>query len=286
MPLTTLVDCQTLADHIGDPGWRVFDCRFDLAATERGRQAHAESHIPGAAYAHLDDVLSSPITADSGRHPLPDITRLCDWLGQNGVGPGTQVVVYDDTGGSIAVRLWWLLRWLGHDEVAVLDGGWTQWTARGYVTESTYPSRPDRSMFTGQPDWAQVMTTGQILSSINNGERGTALVDVRAAERFVGALEPIDPVPGHVPGAFNLPFVQLLDSDQCFLPAAELRGIFDRLLGDQMDLDIVAMCGSGVTACHALLALEAAGLQRGRLYAGSWSEWIRDPSRPVATGSG
>lgn len=280
-----LIDCGTLARHLGDPDWRIFDCRFDLTDADRGRRVHAESHIPGAAYAHLNEVLSNPVTADTGRHPLPDISGLCDWLGQHGVTDGVQVVVYDDSGGSMAVRLWWLLRWLGHTGVAVLDGGWPQWTALGLVTETSPPQQADGADFKAVPDWDQVVTTEQVLAAVNGGMRDLSLVDVRTRQRFDGIDEPIDPVAGHVPGAVNLPLSEFLDNAQCFLPVAVVRDILVRKLGEQRHQAVVAMCGSGVTACHLLLAMEVAGLGKGRLYAGSWSEWIRDPNRPIAASS-
>lgn len=281
---TTLVDHRTLAARIDSPDWRVIDCRFDLADPSRGERAYRETHIPGAHYAHLDRDLSSPITPDSGRHPLPDPHRLCAWLGQLGIGPGIQVTAYDDTGGNMAVRLWWLLRWLGHDAVALLDGGWQAWVGAGEATTASEPPRPDATDFRCMPDDTQIVTSASIERQLASGRRDVLLLDARTGERFRGEAEPIDPVAGHIPGALNLPLQQNLDAEGRFLPAGTLREMYERVLDDMPPDRVAAMCGSGVTACHNLLAMEIAGLGGGRLYAGSWSEWIRDPERPVATG--
>ena len=282
MKFNTLIDCNQLADRLDDPDWRVFDCRFDLAATSRGEQAHAESHLPDAIYAHLDRDLSSPITPQSGRHPLPDPDRLCDWLGRHGITPETQVVAYDDSGGTMAVRLWWLLRWLGHTHVAVVDGGWQAWTAADLPLQTCAPKTVGATLFVGQPDWDQVVSTATLQQQLSSGGE-LQLLDARTAERFRGEAEPIDPVAGHIPGAINLPLQDNLGADGRFKPGAELYSMYMQALADVPADKVVAMCGSGVTACHNLLAMEHAGLIGGRLYAGSWSEWIRDPARAVAT---
>jgi thiosulfate/3-mercaptopyruvate sulfurtransferase len=279
----TLISAAALHDHLDD-GLVVIDCRFDLADTGRGERDYRVSHVPGAFYAHLHRDLSSPITPHSGRHPLPDIDRLADWLGRLGISRETQVVAYDDSGATMAVRLWWLLRWLGHDRVAVLDGGWPQWLAGRYPLQSQpiEPSAADR--FHGKPDWSQVVTTDAILQQLETDADGFRLMDARSGERYRGEQEPIDPVAGHIPGAFSLPLTGNLGADGRFLPVDDLRKRYLQAIGDLRPDHIAAMCGSGVTACHNLLAMEIAGLKGGRLYAGSWSEWITDPRRPVATG--
>lgn len=280
----TLVSVDQLANAIDDPALCLFDCRFDLADTGRGARAFAESRLPGAVYAHLDHDLSSPITAHSGRHPLPDVDALIDWLGRNGVASGSQVVGYDDSGGTMAVRLWWLLRWLGHADVAVLDGGWQAWTDAALPLERGTPTAPTATRFDGVADVNQVVSTAQLEQQLREGSDRLLLMDARTAERFRGEAEPIDPVAGHIPGAINLPLQENLQADGRFKPPATLRDLYRQALAGRSAADVAAMCGSGVTACHNLLAMEIAGMTGGRLYAGSWSEWIRDPHRPVATG--
>jgi thiosulfate/3-mercaptopyruvate sulfurtransferase len=288
MPTTpdyrTLVDASTLAAHLDDGGWIVVDCRFNLADVDHGEKAYREAHVPGAFYAHLDRDLSSPITPSSGRHPLPGVEALKRWLGQLGVGPTSQVVAYDDSGGTMAVRLWWLLRWLGHDRVALLDGGWQQWTGQALPVEQQ-PRVPAASgVFTGTVDFSQVVTSAEIERELATEHSPLLLLDARTGERFRGEQEPIDPVAGHVPRAVNLPLNRNLGTDGRFLAPDALRAIYRAAIGDRAPGQVAVMCGSGVTACHNLLAMEIAGLGGGRLYAGSWSEWIRDPQRPVATG--
>ena len=278
MTYETLIEPAGLRQHLGDPAWSIVDCRFDLAQTEAGRQAYQQAHIPRAHYAHLDEDLSSPITPTSGRHPLPDIQRLAARLGEWGISSATQVIAYDNANGAFAARLWWLLRWLGHRPVAVLNGGLQAWLAAGYPTESR-PAAVMRAEFKPQPQNDAWLTTAQVQQKLASGE--ITLIDARAADRFAGRNETIDSIAGHVPGARNHPFVSDLDSQQRFLPAAQLR---QRWLEESRGPDaghVVCMCGSGVTACHNLLALEVAGLHGARLYAGSWSEWIRDPNRPI-----
>lgn len=284
MTFDTLVDCATLAAHLDAPDWRVFDCRFDLADTGRGERAYREAHLPGAWYAHLDRDLSGPVTPRTGRHPLPAVDALAGWLGAHGVQAGTQVVAYDDSGGTMAVRLWWLLRWLGHTRVALLDGGWPAWSAAGLPVEAAPPRPVAPATFDARPDWGQVVTTQEIARQLATGGSGVLLLDARTPERFRGEAEPIDPVAGHVPGAVNLPLQENLNPDGTFRSAAALRRLYETALAGRPPESVAAMCGSGVTACHNLLAMELAGLAGGRLYAGSWSEWIRDPARPVATG--
>lgn len=284
MAYETLIDPKTLAGRLGQADWRLFDCRFDLAAVERGARAYADAHVPGAFYAHLERDLSGPITPETGRHPLPDARRLCEWLGRHGVGPNTQVIAYDDTGGSMAVRLWWLLRWLGHRRVAVLDGGWQTWCALDDTCETGQPPAPEGPRYPGRPQSSRVVDSATIAGQLGAPDPELLVMDARSGERFRGENEPIDPVAGHIPGAINLPLQDNLDSDGRFKSPAALRARYLDAFNGHPAQDVVAMCGSGVTACHNLLAMAIAGLPDGRLYTGSWSEWIRDPRRPVATG--
>jgi thiosulfate/3-mercaptopyruvate sulfurtransferase len=283
---TTLIEVGELAGHLEDPDWVVLDCRFELTLPEWGEQAWAAGHIPGALYAHLDRDLSGPVTAASGRHPLPEVAELAATFGRFGIDGGTQVVAYDQGAGAYAARLWWLLRWLGHAQAAVLDGGFAAWERAGLPVSSAAVRRAPRS-FGPRPAQEQVVTTAALAAALSRGAlaRGEPLlVDARGADRFAGENETIDPVAGHVPGARNHPFAGNLGADGRFRPPGELRRAWQQTLRGRQPASLVAMCGSGVTACHNLLALEVAGLSGGRLYAGSWSEWIRDPARPVARG--
>jgi thiosulfate/3-mercaptopyruvate sulfurtransferase len=277
----SLISATELAGHVDDPDWLVVDCRFDLANTEKGREAHHAGHIPGAFYAHLDQQLSSSISAQSGRHPLPDFERLRAWLGSIGFDGTQQVVVYDDSGGAMAVRLWWLLKGLGHAAVALLDGGFQAWQEQGLPLDDKLATSSGAG-FHGDFDDALVVTSEQVEANLESAQ--FILVDVRTAERFQGVNEPIDPVAGHIPGAVNLPLGDNLDAEGRFKPADQLRELYAPLVQQREPHDLVFMCGSGVTACHSVFAMVRAGYAMPRLYAGSWSEWIRDPSRPLATG--
>jgi thiosulfate/3-mercaptopyruvate sulfurtransferase len=283
---TTLIGAGELAAHLGEDDWLSIDCRFDLARPAWGAQAFAAGHIPGALYAHLDHELAGPHTAESGRHPLPDPAALAATFGRFGIDARVQVIAYDQGPGAYAARLWWLLRWLGHTRVAVLDGGLAAWERAGLPLESAPSARAPRR-FEARPAAAGVVSTAALAAALASGElaRGTPLlVDARSAERFAGENETIDPVAGHIPGARNHPFAGNLDARGHFLPPAELRRAWVATLRGRPPAALVAMCGSGVTACHNLLALEVAGLSGAQLYAGSWSEWIRDPARAVARG--
>ncbi|MEJ2645304.1 MAG: sulfurtransferase [Gammaproteobacteria bacterium] len=279
MSYSTLVTATALARHLDDPDWAVFDCRFQLTDTAAGRRAYDRGHIPGACYADLDRDLSGPVTADSGRHPLPDPAQLARRLGNWGVDERTQVVAYDDAGGAIAARLWWLLHWLGHEKAALLDGGLDQWQRDGHPVTDRVAARAPRT-FAGRANPDGTVDTEALSAALAAGK--CRLVDARGTERFRGEHEPIDPVAGHVPGAVNVPYSRNLDAHGCFRSAAELQALYAGALGTAPASEVVTMCGSGVTACHTLLALEIAGWEGARLYAGSWSEWIRDPARPVA----
>jgi thiosulfate/3-mercaptopyruvate sulfurtransferase len=274
-----LTSAAELADHLGESDWVVVDCRFNLGQPDAGEASYRAGHIPGAHYAHLDRDLASPPTPQSGRHPLPDIERLAGLFNDWGIGPDTQVVVYDDVGGAIAARLWWLLRWLGHDRVALLDGGLPAWQAAGLPLAAEVPTRR-RGAFAARPGRMPVAETEELRRRLADPK--LLIVDARAAKRFLGREEPIDPVAGHVPGAINAPFTDNLTADGKFRSPADLRERFAGLLGDRPPDAVVSMCGSGVTACHNLLALELAGFRGARLYVGSWSEWIRSADRPVA----
>ena len=283
---TTLVQAEALAEALGDARLVVIDCRFSLADTAQGERDYRSAHVPGARYAHLDHDLSRP-SADptDGRHPWPGVDAFAATLARWGVGPDSQVVAYDGSDGSIAARLWSLVRSHGHGRVAVLDGGWARWVALGLpvesgadLQESREPPRP-RSLPRGVSPLQRLLRADEVQAHL---DAGGLLVDARAAPRFRGEVEPLDRVAGHVPGAVNRPFADNLQADGRFKPAAELAREFRALLGDREPGNLVAMCGSGVTACHHLLAMAHAGLPVGRLYAGSWSGWIGDPQRPVA----
>lgn len=275
----TLIDCHTLALHIHDPQWVVVDCRFMLSDPGAGRRAHAAGHIDGARYAHLNDDLSSPITPHSGRHPLPDPNRLAAKLGEWGIDNSKQVIVYDDSFGAMASRLWWLLRWLGHDAVALLDGGLPRWTREGRpVTQQLPVVTP--ALFKPQVRDHLWVDTNTVAHAVQQND--WLVMDARAEERFNGEVEMLDPVAGHIPGAINLPFEDNLHVSGRFSSEQELRELYDGLLENVPPGQVIQMCGSGVTACHNILAMEHAGLPGAKLYAGSWSEWIRDPARPVA----
>ena len=278
---STVVSTAQLAQHLSDPNWVVIDCRFTLTHTEAGRIAYAHGHIPGARYAHLDEDLSGSKNGVNGRHPLPDTQAFAQKLGAWGVDDQTQVVVYDDSFGAIAVRLWWMLRWLGHDAVALLDGGLPKWQREQLPLTSDVPQVIPK-FFVPRVRNDMLADTDAVLNA--SCTRSALIVDARAEMRFIGEIEPLDPVAGHVPGAKNLPFDDNLALDGTLLPAAELRELYTALLDGKSPEQVIHMCGSGVTTCHNLLAMEIAGLKGGKLYAGSWSEWIADPSRPVAKG--
>jgi thiosulfate/3-mercaptopyruvate sulfurtransferase len=276
-----LVSTETLAGHLGDPGWIVFDTRHDLARPDKGREAWRAAHIPGAYFMHLDEDLSGVKTGRNGRHPLPPVATFASLMNRCGVAPGRQVVVYDDGGGSFAVRLWWMLRWLGHDRVALLDGGFAAWKRENRPLDAGVPS-PREGRFEPKPAPGMTVDTAAVLAGLGNP--GMVLVDARAATRYMGENETLDPVAGHIPGAINRFWQHNLGYDGKFLSPEELHAEFLEELGDVPPASVVHSCGSGVTACHNLFAMELAGLHGSRLYPGSWSEWCSDPSRPVATG--
>jgi len=280
---TTLIEPAALAAHLAEPDWVLLDCRFELSQPDWGAQAYASSHIPHAHYAHLDRDLSGPVTPASGRHPLPDAEVLAATLSAWGIDATVQVIAYDQGSGAYAARLWWLLRWVGHRCVAVLDGGLAAWQQAGLpLTAEVDVKRPRR--FVARSNADAIVSSSELSAALAAGELDRSvrlLVDARGSDRFLGQNETIDPVAGHVPGARSHPFTGNLDRGR-FLTAAALRARWLETLQGRSPGQLVSMCGSGVTACHNLLALEVAGLPGGRLYAGSWSEWIRDPARPTS----
>jgi len=276
-----LLCAQDLARQLADPDCLVVDCRHDLLNPQAGEAAYQAGHIPGAVFASLDRDLAAPITPTTGRHPLPSADAFAATLGSWGVSGRTQVVAYDADTGAYAARLWWMLRWIGHERCAVLDGGFKAWTAAGLPVSTAIPQRTATN-FAARPDRDQWLSAAEVAERVQRED--WRLLDARAVERFAGEVEPIDSVAGHVRGARNHPFATNLGSDGRFLPAAELRARFEKSQGGVGDDHTIVMCGSGVTACHLLLALEVAGKPGARLYPGSWSEWIRDPQRPVRQG--
>jgi len=280
MPHTTLISTEALAAHAG-PDWVIVDCRYDLGNEQWGRDEYLSGHVPGAVYASLNTDLSGPRTGTNGRHPLPSIEALAALFGRFGIRNTSQVVVYDQNVGMYASRLWWSLRYLGHDGVALLDGGWAKWIAEGRPTKAGEESRPPVT-FKPSPRPYMAIGLNAVQARITAGR--TLLVDARASDRFEGRTEPIDRVPGHIPGARNHYYMGNTGADGTFLPPGELRAKFDGVLRGQAPADTVMYCGSGVTACHNLLAMEVAGLPGTTLYPGSWSEWSADPNRPIETG--
>jgi len=281
MAYTTLVSTDILTARLSDPNIVIVDCRYKLDDETWGRREYAAHHIPGAVYASLDHDLSGPKTGTNGRHPLPDPRTFAQTLGRLGIASGMQVVAYDQDNGMFAGRLWWMLRWLGHDAVAVLDGGFAKWTHEGRATASGDQARTPRE-FTASLQSQMVVDADRVSASLKSGE--STLVDARAPERYRGEIEPLDKMPGHIPGAANHFFQWNLDERGTFRSPDDLRERLHRSIGDVPADRLVCYCGSGVTACHNLLALEHAGLSGAKLYPGSWSEWSSDPARPVERG--
>jgi thiosulfate/3-mercaptopyruvate sulfurtransferase len=279
MIYTTLISTADLAQHLTDPDWAIFDCRFSLADSERGRRDYAQAHVPGAIYAHLNDDLSGPIIPGvTGRHPLPSIDSLVSTFSQWGIDHRVQVVAYDDGGGGMAARLWWLLRWLGHDAVAVLDGDWRKWQREDRPISRTPESRPARS-FVPHPRSDLLISTDDIARRLHSTD--FKLFDSRTADRYHGENETIDPIAGHIPGAISAPYPDNLNPDGSFRSDAELRTRFTSLLDGTPAEQTAFYCGSGVTAAQNILVAKHVGLGDAKLYAGSWSEWITNPQRPI-----
>lgn len=263
-----------LQDRLNDPSYVVFDCRHDLADPTAGAVMYAGGHLPGARFAGVDTMLSSRPTGANGRHPLPDPAAFAAALADAGVTAATTIVAYDQVGGQYAARLWWLARWIGHRNAAVLDGGWPKWLAEGRPISTAVPAVA-RGSLSARPDRRHWLSVEEIQSV------SPLIVDARAPERYRGEVEPIDPVAGHIPGAINRFFKSNLEPDLTFRDPAALRSEWLGVIGDRPTSDVAHQCGSGITACVNLLAMELAGLSGSKLYAGSWSEWVADPSRPV-----
>jgi thiosulfate/3-mercaptopyruvate sulfurtransferase len=278
-----LVSARLLRRHLGEPSWAVFDCRFDLERPAWGERSYLEQHIPGAVYAHLERDLCAKPDGHNGRHPLPDNATLVALFSRLGISAKTQVIAYDTSGGPYAARLWWTLRYIGHDRAAVLDGGLAAWREMGYAERGGREIRPEAE-FVPHPHPEMIAQGEEIRRSLDTP--GIFLLDARSAERFWGEAEPYDPVAGRIPGATNRFWKENLDSRGHFRPAEELRKDFKGLLGQVPASRIVSYCGSGVTAAQNLLALAHARLDGGRMYPGSWSEWCAQPENPIACGKG
>lgn len=275
---TTLIKPHELATAAAPGRIRIVDCRFNLQDPAAGRRAYVEAHIPGAVYASLDEDLSGEPVTDHGRHPLPAPDTLCETFGRLGIGNDVQVVAYDDANGMIAARLWWMLRYLGHTAVAVLDGGWAAWQGAGLPTV-TGEETAAVATFTGSARRDRLVTLAELVP-------GPDLVDARDPRRYRGETEPLDPRAGHIPAARNHCFANNLDALGNFHEPATLRRAFTATLGTLPTSTTVHYCGSGVSACHNVLAQVHAGLDEPRLYCGSWSEWCANPERPAAVGEG
>lgn len=280
MSFGPLVPVEVLAQHLFDHDWCVIDCRHDLMDPAAGWRAYQQGHIPGAAFAHLDEDLSGEKTGRNGRHPLPDRAQLAAHFREWGIGNGTHIVAYDAHGSQFAARLWWLARWLGHERVAVLDGGWTAWLHATGWSSTELPDRPPGTFEPGAPRVASVDADAVLALSTREDH---CLLDARSLERFRGESEPIDPVAGRIPGARHRFWKDNVDGER-FAPPQRLRLQFEAAVGGVPPQRVVHYCGSGVSAAHNVLAMEIAGLHGSALYPGSWSEWIADPSRPIAKG--
>jgi thiosulfate/3-mercaptopyruvate sulfurtransferase len=283
MGFTLLIDKTELSLHLEDKKWAIVDCRFSLDDIERGRRDYLKAHIPGAIYAHMDENLSSKkIPGKTGRHPLPEIKSFAVTLSAWGIDADTQVVVYDDAAGTMAARLWWLLQWMGHSNVAVLDGGWMSWIRSGLTARSGLESRAPTHFEPREVPGAYV-TSGQVQEFRNDPRY--VILDARSGPRFRGEVEPIDPIAGHIPGALSAPCEENVTPEGRFYSPDLLRRRFENFVKSVPPENVICYCGSGVTAAHNILAMALAGLGRPRLYAGSWSEWITDAARPIATGA-
>ena len=277
-----LVSTATLANHLSDPSWVIFDCRHDLVDHPKGERLYREGHIPGAHFAPVETALSGSKNGTNGRHPLPSPETFANFLATHGVSSSSTVVAYDDSGGLYAARLWWMARWIGIKSAALLDGGINRWIADGRELTTTVPvSRP--GVLHAQADSTLVWNASTVLSHLS--DPSFAVLDARAAERFRGDVEPMDPVAGHIPGALNRFYKSNLNADLTFRSREELKKEFSTLFQNRKPENIVHQCGSGITACANLFAMEYAGLPGSKLYAGSWSEWVSDPTRPVARGA-
>ncbi|GAB5560699.1 MAG: sulfurtransferase [Synoicihabitans sp.] len=276
-----IVSTAELARHLDDPDWIIFDCRHDLMKPDRGAEIFGEGHISSAHFAGVDRDLSGKKTGSNGRHPLPDPQAFADFLARHGVTADSRIVGYDDVGGQYAARLWWMTRWIGLKGGAVLDGGWPKWVSENLPISTEIPvvspgevvAQVDDTLLVGVSELAPKVATSDV-----------CIVDARAPERYRGDVEPLDPVAGHIPGAQNVFFKSNLNSDLTLKSPAELKANFASAGLSESPTEVVHQCGSGITACVNLLAMERAGLMGSRLYAGSWSEWVADPHRPVSRG--
>jgi thiosulfate/3-mercaptopyruvate sulfurtransferase len=278
-----LIDVDELHAQLTQPAWRVVDCRFNLMQPAQGQEEYERGHIPGASYADLDNDLAGAVSDSSGRHPLPSAGQFAATLSAWGIDNNSQVVVYDGGSGAIAARLWWMLKWLGHERVAVLNGGFAAWQEGAYEVSDLVESFT-ASSFQVQPNQDLIVSTADVEEATHAGN-SPMLVDARDRARFAGEVEPIDSAAGHVPGAVNYPFSESVDEKGVWKGVEEIRDNWLGVLGADLDRPWVAMCGSGVTACHLALSAGLAGYRLPGLYVGSWSEWIRDPGRPIAIGS-
>ena len=279
-----LVSTAELASHLNDPTWVIFDCRHDLVNHGKGAQLYAESHLVGAHFAPVESALAGAKNGRNGRHPLPAPDQFAAFLVAHGVNKTSRIVAYDDAGGLYAARLWWLARWIGFKQVALLDGGWQKWMSEGRAVTAEMPvAQPNVTTNVPTVDTSLVWGAGDVLRRLEKS--GSLLIDARAGERFRGEIEPMDPVAGHIPGAVNRFFKANLNSDLTLRPGAELQREFLALIGARAAENVGHSCGSGITACANIFAMEYAGLKGSKLYAGSWSEWVSDPTRPVARGA-
>jgi thiosulfate/3-mercaptopyruvate sulfurtransferase len=282
MNFTTIITPNQLEPHLEEANWAIFDCRFDLVQPRWGEEQYLVEHIPGAVYVHLDDNLSAPKSGTNGRHPLPGIEVIAEYFSELGIDEGTQVVIYDARGGGIAARLWWMLKYLGHEAAAVLDGGFPEWKRLGLPVQPNPESRVPRQFKPRlKPDLKVI--ADEVLE--RRSPSSSLILDSRAPERYRGEDEPFDPIAGRIPGAVNRFWQTNLDADGRFRNPDILRAEFESLIGSIAPTDTIVYCGSGVTGCHNVLTMNYAGFQGVRLYAGSWSEWSSDPSRPVETGA-
>jgi thiosulfate/3-mercaptopyruvate sulfurtransferase len=280
MNYTTIVPANVLRSHLDDPEWVIIDCRYSLEDPGFGEKAYLEAHIPGAIFAHLDEQLSGTIIpGKTSRHPLPTVDEITQTFSNWGIDEQVQVIGYDDRGGGIAARLWWLLRWLGHDHVAVLDGGWSNWVSSDHPTNATRTNRDPRT-FVPRNRSELLIEVDEVVTDLSEGR--FRLLDSRSPERYRGEEEPYDSVAGHIPGAVSCYYALNLDEEGYFLPADKLRARFKNALGEYANDKAVFYCGSGVTGAHNVIAYLHAGLGDAKLYAGSWSEWITDSRRPIS----
>ena len=279
-----LLVAQVVREHLNDSEWVVVDCRSELSDREFGRRSYTENHIPGAVFLDLDEDLAGPVAPETGRHPLPAVESIVAALGAVGIEKSSNVVVYDQGNGAIAARAWWILRWLGHESVYLLDGGYSRWQQLDFPLEAGQVAR-DPTQYHESPGVTRILTTAALEENLDKLWEHK-LLDARDRQRFLGKLEPIDPVAGHIPGTINLPFAEFVRADGTWLPLEERAALLENALGPDRSVDWSVMCGSGVTACHLAISGIEAGYKEPQLYVGSWSEWIRDPDRQIETGAG